>query len=81
MNTEYVVRFSGFSEKAKGKLDRMLADDIAEYPKRMSMNAASVLKTQRVSPKREAKPTGLGHEPPEPKPVKVVKKGRANAQS
>ena len=42
MNATFTVTFKGFSEKLADALEKMLRDDIAAYPDRVSMVSASV---------------------------------------
>ena len=42
MNATFTVTFTGFPDKFAARLERMLRDDIAGYPARLSMASASV---------------------------------------
>ena len=42
MNATFTVTFKGFPEKFAAALEKMLRDDIAGYPARMSMVSATV---------------------------------------
>ena len=44
MNVTYIVRFRGVPSKSAASLDKMVRDDIAPYPERMSMDSATVEK-------------------------------------
>ena len=48
MNVSYTVTFKGFPEKFNAALEKMLRDDIAFYPKRMSMESATVEEQKSV---------------------------------
>ena len=54
MNVSYTVTFKGFPEKFGAALEKMLRDDIAFYPKRMSMESATVVE-QKSAKKPVAK--------------------------
>ena len=54
MNVSYTVIFKGFPEKFGAALEKMLRDDIAFYPKRMSMKSATVVE-QKSAKKSVAK--------------------------
>lgn len=55
MNATYIVTFKGFPEKLAHKLEKMLRDDIAGYPARMSMESATVTVPQVVVKKAAKK--------------------------
>ena len=42
MDAAYIVTFRGFPGKFEAVLEKMLRDDIAQYPKRMRMESANV---------------------------------------
>ncbi len=42
MNINFTVRFRGFPASAAAALEKMLRDDIARYPDRLSMETATV---------------------------------------
>ena len=48
MNATFTVTFKGFHEKLAATVEKMLRDDIAAYPDRMSMDSASVTPGARV---------------------------------
>ena len=48
MNVSYTVIFKGFPEKFSAALEKMLRDDIATYPSRMSMERATVEEQKSV---------------------------------
>ena len=44
MDATYIVRFRGVPAKFAEALDKMLRDDLAPYPERMSMESVTVEK-------------------------------------
>ena len=54
MNVSYTVTFKGFPKKFSAALEKMLRDDIAFYPSRMSMESATVVE-QKSAKKSVAK--------------------------
>lgn len=55
MNVSYTVTFKGFPEKASAALEKMLRDDIAAYPSRMSMESATVEEVKGAKPHKKKK--------------------------
>jgi hypothetical protein len=51
IDRSYIVTFRGLDEKRAGDLLKMLCEDIAAYPDRMSMSSASVHPVDPTSPK------------------------------
>lgn len=56
MKVERLVTFSGVTEKMLPHLDRMLADDIAAYPARIAIDAATISEPVKVEPAVMPKP-------------------------
>jgi len=54
MNVSYIIIFKGIPGKFRAALDKMVRDDIAFYPKRMSMESATVVE-QKSAKKPVAK--------------------------
>ncbi len=59
MNVEYIIRFKGIAPKAVDALDRMVQEELASYPGRLSMAGATV---ERIEPALKSMKPGRSKE-------------------